>query len=262
MPDINVYKRAEPLGPYLDHYWPPLFEQFHDIAVFLDTQTYIYHANNAWKNFQQPDDQAQQPFKMWLYPEDVIKLQVALMSEITQKIHVRMLRKDAMLIWMALNIEPIYHHFPQRNRPPQLLGWCVLGHEQTEQIRQQQQKYAQQRSLKDLLSRIPVMLYRSRNDWNWTMDYVSRGCEKVTGYPRHALLNTPLYGQSIHPEDQQYVWDQIQYGLQHHQVFFLQYRIITADQRIQWVQETGQGLYSESDMVLGVEGAVCLSQAI
>ena len=41
-----------------------------------------------------------------------------------------------------------------------------------------------------------------------------------------------------------------------HRVFHLHYRIITAQNSIQRVQEIGQGLYSQSDMVLGLEGAV------
>lgn len=100
------------------------------------------------------------------------------------------------------------------------------------------------------------MLYRSRNDCNWTMDYVSSSCEKLTGYVSAHFINTPLYGQLIHADDQQYVWDSIQFALQNYSVFNLEYRLIRADQNIQHVREVGQGLYSQSDMVLGVEGAV------
>jgi hypothetical protein len=60
----------------------------------------------------------------------------------------------------------------------------------------------------------------------------------------------------IHVDDQQYVWDSIQFALQNHCIFNLHYRLIRADQNIQYVREVGQGLYSQSDMVLGVEGAV------
>ena len=123
-------------------------------------------------------------------------------------------------------------------------------------IKQEYLEFAQQRSLRDLLSRLPVMLYRSRNDRDWTMEYVSCACTTITGYTAESLLNTPLYGQIIHQDDTEQVWSQVQYAIHHKSLFHLSYRIVRADQKILQVQEIGQGLYSDSDMVLGVEGVI------
>lgn len=261
LPQPKTKLSRDALAPY----WPAVFEQFGDIAVLLDSEAEIQYSNPAWKNFAQPTEaallalqaaslsaEAPQYFKAWLYPEDILKFQCALMSREPKKLLLRLLAYERPLAWFELNIQPIF----EDSLKSHLLGWCLLGTEQTLSIQQQHEQGAAQRSLQDLLQRLPVMLYRSRNDWNWTMDYVSSGCESLTGYSAQALINTPLYGQLIHPDDQQSVWDQIQFALQNHTVFYLQYRLITAQHNIIQVREVGQGLYSQSDMVLGVEGAV------
>lgn len=259
----------------LELFWSAAFEQFQDIVLLLDAHGKIQRSNSAWRNTMQKTQPSQQAhlhevlssnifrtaatqeiqlpyFKAWLYPDDILKLQCVLMSQKPQKLLLPLLQPAQPLAWFSLNFQPLF----STQLPHALLGWCVIGTEQTKQIQTQEQQGAAQRSLNDLLSRLPLMLYRSRNDWNWTMDYVSSGCEQLTGYKSQDLINTPLYGQLIHKDDQQYVWDNIQHALQHHTVFSLQYRLLRPDRCIVQVQEVGQGLYSHSDMVLGVEGAV------
>ncbi|WP_180114099.1 PAS domain-containing protein [Acinetobacter sp. YH12063] len=259
----------------LELFWSAAFEQFQDIVLLLDANGKILRSNSAWCNMMQKAQPSQQAhlhellynhmfgtaavqelplpdLKAWLYPDDVLKLQCVLMNQKPQKLLLPLLLPAQPLAWFSLNFQPLF----STQLPHALLGWCVIGAEQTKLIQTQEQQGAAQRSLNDLLSRLPLMLYRSRNDWNWTMDYVSSGCEQLTGCKSQDLINTPIYGQLIHKDDQQYVWESIQQALQHHTVFSLQYRLLRLDRRIVQVQEVGQGLYSHSDMVLGVEGAV------
>ena len=239
----------------LEQYWTPLFDQWSEYILIIDQTLSIYRSNQGWQQFiaLETDNSAQhfdQNLTTYLYPEDVFHLkQLLLKGQPIERYRVRLMNSQHQLFWFEISatILPI-------GTSPQY--WCLQCSDQTQNIQQQSLQAAQQRSLADLLYRLPIMLYRSRNDRDWTMEYVSRGGESITGYPIQALLNTPLYGQIIYPDDAEQVWAQVQSAIQNKTMFFLNYRIIQANQQIVQVQEIGQGVYSNSDMVLGVEGVI------
>lgn len=244
----------------LEPYWSPLFDQWHECILIVDQAFSIYKSNQSWQQFigsatDDPVDHFDGNLTSYLYPEDVFQLkQLLLKGKPIERLRIRLMNSQHQLFWFEVSatVLPI-------GASPQY--WYLQCSDQTQNIQQQYLQAAQQRSLTDLLYRLPIMLYRSRNDRDWTMEYVSRGCESITGYPTNALLNTPLYGQIIHPDDAEQVWAQAQFSIQNKTIFFLNYRIIQADQEIAQVQEIGQGVYSDSDMVLGVEGVIfpCVS---
>jgi PAS domain S-box-containing protein len=60
-----------------------------------------------------------------------------------------------------------------------------------------------QRSMGSLLSNLPGMAYRRRDDGLWTMEFVSGGCAGLTGYPADAFMGdrSVSYEGLIEPED-------------------------------------------------------------
>ncbi|NTW91013.1 MAG: PAS domain-containing protein, partial [Erysipelotrichaceae bacterium] len=78
-----------------------------------------------------------------------------------------------------------------------------------------------QRRLLTLMSNLPGMAYRCRNDKNWTMEFVSEGCLELTGYKSTDLVGNRKisYNDLIHPEDQASVWEAVQAGVAKHQPF-------------------------------------------
>ena len=239
----------------LEPYWTPLFDQWHECILMIDQAFSIYKSNQSWQQFvgaatHDPADHLDGNLTRHLYPEDVFLLkQLLLKGQPIERLRVRLMNAQHQLFWFELSatVLPI---------GTSAQYWCLQCSDQTQNIQQQYLQAAQQRSLTDLLYRLPIMLYRSRHDRDWTMEYVSPGCEAITGYTSRALLNTPLYGKIIHPDDEEQVWSQVQYAIQRKTLFYLNYRIIRANQQIAQVQEIGQGLYSDSDMVLGVEGVI------
>lgn len=236
--------------PNTSEVWSPLFDQLSDIVLLLDQQGMIVQANLAWHRVVS----RALPVSVldWIYPDDQIKLQQSLFHTQPQQLRLRIVRPKFPLAWFDCSVQLV-----QQQSFPHL--YCLIGRNITHSLTEQRRQQAQQRSLEELIQRLPVMIYRSRNDWHWTMDYVSEGCEALTGFTRHELLNTPLYGQLIYADDQHYVWEEIQFALQQHSRFQLHYRLINKAQQVFEVREVGQGLYSESGMVLGVAGVVMQS---
>ncbi len=133
------------------------------------------------------------------------------------------------------------------------------GDQLTAQAAGQDRKLAEsERRLATLMSNLPGMAYRCRNDPRWTMDFVSAGCEPLTGHPPEDLLGNARvsFSDLIHPDDRQAVWDDVQASLRAREVFQLIYRIRTAQGEEKWVWEQGQGVMGEEEGILALEGFI------
>ncbi|MCX4187069.1 PAS domain-containing protein [Methylophaga sp. OBS4] len=118
---------------------------------------------------------------------------------------------------------------------------------------------ANARSTTDMImTNIPCMLYRCKNDRNWTFDFVSEGCLEVTEYQPYEITNSLNfnYMQLIYPEDQPRVWEHVQNQINKQRSFQLVYRILTRSNKIKWVMERGKGIFSGSDELLTLEGVI------
>ncbi len=112
--------------------------------------------------------------------------------------------------------------------------------------------------LSTLLTNLPGMAFRCRHDKYWTMLFVSKGCEDLTGYTVEELQDSTLlsYARVIHPEDRRKVRDVVQEKVMGREKYFLTYRIITKPGDIKWVLEQGQGLFGPDGELLYIEGFI------
>ncbi|HEY8537394.1 MAG TPA: PAS domain-containing protein, partial [Steroidobacteraceae bacterium] len=71
------------------------------------------------------------------------------------------------------------------------------------------------RMFKTLLSNLEGMVYRCRSADAWTMEFISEGCRRVTGYePNDLLMSKRLtYESIVHPDDRQRVREEMRSGL-------------------------------------------------
>ncbi|UCG41768.1 MAG: PAS domain S-box protein [candidate division WOR-3 bacterium] len=114
------------------------------------------------------------------------------------------------------------------------------------------------RSLATLISSLPGMAYRCRNDRNWTMEFASQGVEALTGYrPEEVVGNEEVaFGDLIHPLDRTFIWNEVQAAIRNQEPFELTYRIRARSGRVKWVWEQGRGVFDEDGGLLALEGLI------
>ncbi len=114
------------------------------------------------------------------------------------------------------------------------------------------------RRLSRLMSNLPGMAYRCRNEPDWPMAFVSEGAEDLTGYAPEDLIGSRLvaYGDLIHPDDQDLVWEVVQAGVEKKEPFQVTYRIRDAEGEPRWVWERGQGVFSDDGELVALEGFI------
>jgi PAS domain S-box-containing protein len=117
---------------------------------------------------------------------------------------------------------------------------------------------ANRRAANSLLSHIPGMVYRCRNDRSWTFEFVNEGCVDVTGYDTFELINNPNlnFNLIIHPDDRAAVWESVKEQISNGEEFKLIYRIITRKGEPKLVQEYGRGIFSGTGELLALEGFI------
>ncbi len=100
----------------------------------------------------------------------------------------------------------------------------------------------------NLISNLPGMAYRCKNDKNWTMEFISHQCKEITGYmPSDFINNTKIaFNDIVLQEDREYVWNSIQDALEKKESYEINYRITNKENKIRWVWERGLGVEDES----------------
>jgi PAS domain S-box-containing protein len=112
--------------------------------------------------------------------------------------------------------------------------------------------------LSTLLSNLPGMAYRCRNDNEWTMQFVSEGCKLLTGYDSADVVDSRgiTWNQLVHPEDRQRVHEEVQQAIDETRAFEIIYRVLAASGEKKWVWERGVGLVDDDGQVRFVEGFI------
>jgi diguanylate cyclase (GGDEF)-like protein/PAS domain S-box-containing protein len=114
------------------------------------------------------------------------------------------------------------------------------------------------RMLKTLVSNVPGMVYRCRNDADWTMEFVSDGFERLTGYRVSDILRNHRirFEDIIHPDDRGLMREAMADVAGEGEPFDVEYRIIHADSTLRWVWERGIGVCDGSPQPIAYEGLI------
>ncbi len=115
-----------------------------------------------------------------------------------------------------------------------------------------------ERSKAVLLSHLPGIAYRCLPDQSRTMQFMSDGCFKLTGYcPEDFINNEKLaYSDLIAIEYRNIIWKEWERLQTLKTTFRYEYEIVTASGECKWVMELGQSIYDDNGKVEALEGII------
>ncbi len=112
--------------------------------------------------------------------------------------------------------------------------------------------------LSTLVSRLPGVAYRCRNDENWTNEFVSEACYDLFGYaPADLIGSRRVSGQDlIHPDDRVRVHREVEAAILANLPYRIVYRIRTSQATEKWVWDQGHAVRDSGGAVVALEGLV------
>lgn len=125
-------------------------------------------------------------------------------------------------------------------------------------LKAERQIIENERRLKTLFGNLPGIAYRCAYDKDWTMEFMSESVLNITGYTSAEIVNNRLtsYGKLIHPEDRDYVWEEVSRAVENKSSFTIMYRIIPRDGNYRWVWERGVPILNEKNETIAIEGFI------
>lgn len=170
----------------------------------------------------------------------------------TYSIVKRYVKPDGEIIWGNINLFSL-----KDSNNLVSTNICMLT-DITERIIAEKALLESERSKAILLSHLPGLAYRCEYDSDWTMQFVSDGCYKLTGYKAESLIGNKefSFNEIIAPEYRNILCREWERVLALRTSFRYEYEIITKAEKRLWVLEMGQGIYDDDGNVEALEGII------
>ncbi len=112
--------------------------------------------------------------------------------------------------------------------------------------------------LSGLVDNMPGIVYQCLLDENFTMDFMSDYCEKITGYKADDFLGnkTLAYADLIHPDDLDHVNKVIEEAIEQKSAFYVEYRLKDKKGKFHNVGEHGSAMVDQEGNVHHLQGLV------
>jgi PAS domain S-box-containing protein len=235
---IAVGLSAEPADAY-DSFFPIVNQAF----LRITGRSRVDLTKLGWEKVLHPEDAVQGSVQQRLLEKGLIS---------NYSMEQRLIKPDGSLVWVEMTAAP--YELPGNAGRKTIL----LIKDITDRKKVEERLSESERSKGVLLKNLPGMAYRCLLDRAWTMQFVSEGCEPLTGYPAESLLyNRDLsFNDLIAPEYREALWEKWQEVLPEKRSFEYEYEIITARGERKWVLEMGQGVFNDRGEVEALEGII------
>lgn len=197
----------------------------------------------GWAKITHPDDLEEDN-------RNFIKLQAGEID--SYSMDKRYIRPDGSFVWVRIIVSPI------SLKDGRLYNHICLVQDITWQKTIEAELMESERAKSVLLSNIPGMAYKCRYDPEWTMEFVSRRCHELTGYPPECLIGNKVlsFNEIIAPEYREGLRDKWKAALSKGQPLRSEYEIITANGERKWVLELGEGVLNNNGVADTLEGII------
>ena len=254
--DITERKLAEKALQESEERYRNVVENARELIWQVDTEgKFVFFNNYAEKlSGQKSADWKGKSFAPFVHPHDLARVNKILQDTLagnTIQYETKIFNGKGEILDLEIQTIPTYVD-------AKVTGTLNFGRDITERKLAEETIRESQRQLSTLMSNLPGMAYKCKNDPNWTMEFISDGGYSLTGYHAQELVDSTKvsYSDLIHPEDRQMVWDKVQYAIEKKQSFQITYRIITASGENKWVWEKGQAIYGAENEVVSLEGFI------
>jgi len=253
--DISERKQAEAhiaqLGRLLD-------ESLNEIFLFnVETLHFVQVNRGARENLGYSMRELEHMTPVSLKPEftevTFRELLQPLQSGLSKKIDFRTTqrRKDGTCYPVEVHIQLVAHNTTQ--------VFFAITLDLSDRLKAETALQESQRTLSMLMQNLSGMVYRCKNDSDWTMEFMSSGCRQLTGYlPEDFIQHRKVsYGRNvIVVEDRERIRQEIQTAIVERRSFQLSYKLQTADGSTKWVWEQGSGVFADDGTLCALEGYV------
>lgn len=138
------------------------------------------------------------------------------------------------------------------------IGKLILLLDITERYKTEKTLNENQLQLTNLISNLPGFVYHCSFDKDYTMQFISEGCTRITGYtPEDFVVHKTIsFNDLILPEYQIPIWEKWQIATSQKGYFEDNYPIRTASGEIRWLWERGHGVFNEDGTLTHLEGYI------
>ncbi|MCF8067367.1 MAG: sigma 54-interacting transcriptional regulator [Desulfobacterales bacterium] len=231
------------------------FDNLLDFIIILDNEGNIIYTNPAvFLCLGYSFDELTAMHIIDLYPEDRKTEANDLLHDMLTKKH---FIGDMPFVTKTGNLIPVETKITQSLWDGKLLP-ISISRDVTPRVKAESALTESERRLSTLMSNLPGLAYRCKNNHNWTMEVVSDGCLELTGYKPSDLINDNVipYCDIVHPDDVERIRKDSQKTFGTKKPFELTFRIITKSGEVKWVWEQGIGVFSKTGKLVALEGFI------
>lgn len=122
----------------------------------------------------------------------------------------------------------------------------------------QEQLVRSEQHYRTLVDNIPGIVYRCKNDADWSMLFLSPIVERFTGYPAEDFIGNKArsFASVIHPDDRRGAELLVQNALERGKPYVLEYRIVHKSGTVLWMLEHGRVVTSGTGQAEELEGVM------